>query len=71
MKQWKPIACPCAICKSCIGRVRYIKVSDYKCISITASKQSRKELKVLKICGISVLPIFVVYVPSLCRFTVS
>ena len=29
MKQWKPIACPCTICKSYIGRVGYIKVSDY------------------------------------------
>ena len=29
IKQWKPIACPCTICKSCIGRVCYIKVSDY------------------------------------------
>ena len=29
IKQWKPIACPCAICKSYIGRVGYIKVNDY------------------------------------------
>ena len=29
IKQWKPIACPCTICKSYIGRVVYIKVSDY------------------------------------------
>ena len=29
MKQWKPIACPCTICKSYIGRVGYIKVSDH------------------------------------------
>ena len=29
IKQWKPIACPCTICKSYIGRVGYIKVSDY------------------------------------------
>ena len=29
IKQWKPIACPCTICKSYMGRVGYIKVSDY------------------------------------------
>ena len=29
IKQWKPIACPCTIRKSYIGRVGYIKVSDY------------------------------------------
>ena len=29
VKQWKPIACPCTICKSFIDRVGYIKVSDY------------------------------------------
>ena len=29
IKQWKPIACRCAICKTYIGRVSYIKVSDY------------------------------------------
>ena len=29
IKQWKPIACPCAICKSYIGSVGYIKVSGY------------------------------------------
>ena len=29
IKQWKPIACPCAICKNYIGSVGYIKVSDY------------------------------------------
>ena len=29
IKQWKPIACPCTICKSYIGRVGYIKVNDY------------------------------------------
>ena len=29
IKQWKPLACPCTICKSYIGRVGYIKVSDY------------------------------------------
>ena len=29
IKQWKPIACSCIICKSYIGRVGYIKVSDY------------------------------------------
>ena len=29
IKQWKPIACPCTSCKSYIGRVGYIKVSDY------------------------------------------
>ena len=29
IKQWKPIAYPCTICKSYIGRVGYIKVSDY------------------------------------------
>ena len=28
IKQWKPIACPCTICKSYIGRVGYIKVND-------------------------------------------
>ena len=28
-KQWKPTACPCTICKMYIGRVGYIKVSDY------------------------------------------
>ena len=27
IKQWKPIACPCTICKSYIGKVG--KVSDY------------------------------------------
>ena len=29
IKQWKPIAYPCTICKSYIRRVGYIKVSDY------------------------------------------
>ena len=29
IKQLKPFACPCTICKSYIGRVGYIKVSDY------------------------------------------
>ena len=29
IKQWKPIACPCTICKSYIGGFGYIKVSDY------------------------------------------
>ena len=29
INQWKPIAYPCTICKSYIGRVGYIKVSDY------------------------------------------
>ena len=29
IKQWKPTACPCTICRSYIGRVGYIKVSDY------------------------------------------
>ena len=29
IKQWKPIACPCTICKSYIGRVGYIKISYY------------------------------------------
>ena len=29
IKQWKPIACPYTICKSYIGRVGYINVSDY------------------------------------------
>ena len=29
IKQWKQIACSCTICKSYIGRVGYIKVSDY------------------------------------------
>ena len=29
IKQWKPITCTCTICKSYIGRVGYIKVSDY------------------------------------------
>ena len=29
IKQWKPIACPCTICKSYIGRIGYIKFSDY------------------------------------------
>ena len=28
IKQWKPSACPCTICKNYIGRVGYIKVSD-------------------------------------------
>ena len=28
IKQRKPIACPCTICKSYIGRVDYIKLSD-------------------------------------------
>ena len=27
IKQWKPIACPCTICKSYIGRADYIKLS--------------------------------------------
>ena len=71
IKQWKPIACPCTICKSYIGRVGYIKVSDYESISITVSKHLRKELKILKICGISVLSNFIVNVPYLCRFTIS
>ena len=29
IKHWKPIACPCTICKSFIDRVGHIKVSDY------------------------------------------
>ena len=29
IKQWKPIACPCTTFKSYIGRVGYIKVSEY------------------------------------------
>ena len=29
IKQRKPITCPCTICKNCIGRIGYIKVSDY------------------------------------------
>ena len=29
IKQWKPTACLCTICKSYRGRVRYIKVSEY------------------------------------------
>ena len=29
IKQRKPIACPCTICKSYISRVGYIKVSEY------------------------------------------
>ena len=29
IKQWKPIACLCTICKSYVARVRYIKVSDH------------------------------------------
>ena len=29
VKQWKPTACTCTICKSYIARVGYIKVSDY------------------------------------------
>ena len=29
IKQWKAIASPCTTCKSYIGRVGYIKVSDY------------------------------------------
>ena len=33
IKQWKPIACPCTICKGYIGRVGYIKVSDYTKVS--------------------------------------
>ena len=36
-----------------------------------ASKHLIKELKILKIFGISVLTIFNVYVPYLCRFAVS
>ena len=28
IKQWKPIACLCTICKSYIARVSYIKISD-------------------------------------------
>ena len=71
VKQWKPLACPCAICKSYIVRVGYIKVSDYYSISITALKHLRKELEILKIRGISVLSIFIVYVPYLCRLTIS
>ena len=30
-----------------------------------------KELKILKICGISMLSIFIAYVPYWCRFTIS
>ena len=29
IKQCKPIACPCTICKIYIGRAGYINVSDY------------------------------------------
>ena len=29
IKQWKPIACPCTIRKSYIGRFGNIKISDY------------------------------------------
>ena len=29
IKQWKPIDCPCTVCKSYIVRVGCIKVSDY------------------------------------------
>ena len=29
IKQWKPFACPSTICKSYIGRVGFIKISDY------------------------------------------
>ena len=29
IKQRKPIFCPCKICKIYIGRVGYIKISDY------------------------------------------
>ena len=68
IKQWKPIACPCTVCKSYIGRVSYIKISDYQSISITALKPLRKELKFLKICGISVLQfllfMYFIYVDS-------
>ena len=68
IKQWKPIACPCTVCKSYIGRVGYIKISDYQSISITALKPLRKELKFLKICGISVLQfllfMYFIYVDS-------
>ena len=40
-------------------------------ISITASKHLRKELKILNICGIFVLSIFIVYVHYLRKFTAS
>ena len=50
------------------SRVDYIKVSDYSSILITASKHLLKELKILKIFGIS---IFNVYAAYLCRLTVS
>ena len=71
IKQLKSIACSCTICKSYISRVGYIKVNDYQRILITASKHLIKELKILKIFRISLLTIFNVYVPYLCRFTVS
>ena len=29
IKQWKPITCPCTICKNYIDRFGYIKVNDY------------------------------------------
>ena len=70
IKQWKPIACPCTTCKRYLGRVGYIKVSDYQSILTTASKHLIKELTILKIFGISALSIFNVYVAYICRFTV-
>ena len=43
-KQWKPITCPCTISKSYIGRVSYIKVSDYLSSLNMSSKHLIKEL---------------------------
>ena len=28
IKQWKPVVCPCTICKSYIGKIDYIKVTN-------------------------------------------
>ena len=55
IKQWKLIACPGTVCKSYIGRVVYIKVSEYHSILTTTSKHSMKKLNVLTNFGISVL----------------
>ena len=59
IKQWKPVDCLCTVCKSSIGRIGYIMVSDYWSILIMVSKYLTKELKILKIFGISVLSILI------------
>ena len=53
IKQWKPIAYPCTICKSYVGRVGHIKVSDYESIFLnhglkTFDKRVKKFWKTLR-----------------------